>query len=78
MATPRPFDHFSSVVKQLEVRQKAAAEQAAKIAAQAEAANKLVMVEAAEVIRKERELAQQKADLEAYAQDLRPYKCPES
>ena len=77
MANRRPFDQFSSVVKQLEVRQKVAAEQAAKLAAQSEAAKKLVVAEAAEVLRKERGLAQQKADLEAYAQDLRPYKCPE-
>ena len=51
--SPRPFDHFSAVVKQLEVRQKVAAELAVKSAAQAEAANKLVMEEAAEVLRKE-------------------------
>ena len=71
MATPRPFDHFSSVVKLLEARE-------AKARAQADAAKKLVMVEAADVLRKERELAQQKADLSAYAQDLMPYKCPEN
>ena len=70
MATPRPFDHFSSIGKLLEARE-------AKARAQADTAKRLVMAEAADVLRRKRELAQQKADLSAYAQDLMPYKRPE-
>ena len=76
MATPTPplpkaFDHFSSIGKMLQARD-------AKAQAQAESAKRLVLAEAADVLKKERELAQQKADLSTYAQDLMQYKRPEN
>jgi hypothetical protein len=65
MATPKPYDHFTSIGKLF-----AARDAEAKAKSQAESAKALILSQTQDVLRKERELEQLKTDLSAYAQDL--------
>ena len=64
MATPKPYDHFSSIGKLF-----AARDDKAKAQSQAESAKQLILSQTQDVLRKERELKQLKSDSLIFQKD---------